>query len=378
MKTCPPNRRPAAKRSLLLSSATVLRVSIAFALCVGASWRCDATPTPAPAPSASPETLKPWGEFEGRVNTHRPKRGDPDFDPEWPDWQEILLQDFHYVDRTGTRWTAPKGDRLDGASIPSVLWGWMFGTPHVGPYFEASVLHDAYCYRKAKNMPGKERDWSAIHKMFYEAMRCGGTGEFEAKTKYWAVRKFGPPSDRTIWKRLFGSPDDPASTPSRRGPAAQLLERSVPLLADAEKASFFAGMTAAPAGTVPGAVEFHAPAGAQQIAATRLAMQAEMLQLYARYAATSSATTQIGAPGSASFSGAPVGGSARIPPEPTLRHVEVKPESFLAGSAFLTTEQTEEKEVMEAIIYIAQNSDRLSTDDIDRLAQHGVPETPPQ
>ena len=194
-------------------------------------------PTPAPSVSPTPTTLKPWGHFEGHVDTHRPQKGEPDFDPKWPDWQEVLLQDFNYVDRSGHRWSAHKGDHIDGASIPKIFWGWLVGTPKTGSDFDASVIHDSYCYRKGQNIsPGNEPQWSQIHRMFYEGMRCSGTGEFEADTKYWAVRKWGPPTDRSIFQRLFGSPDGLIVKTPDRGPAAEQVSKFAVFFSDAEDA----------------------------------------------------------------------------------------------------------------------------------------------
>ena len=34
--------------------------------------------------------------------------------------------------------------------------------------------------------------WHDVHRMFYEACRCGGVGERKAKTMDWAVHNFGP------------------------------------------------------------------------------------------------------------------------------------------------------------------------------------------
>src|SRR4051812_41109463 len=190
--------------------------------------------SPTPAPTASPETLEPWGHFVGRVSTMRPKPGDAEYSSEFPAWQEILLGDFKYIDRKHVDWTAQKGDHIDGASIPKLFWSWLVGTPEIGPYFDASVIHDSYCYRKQHDLPGKEREWSAILLMFYEGMKCRGTGEFEAQTKYWAVLKGGPPKDRSLWQRIFGSPDDPPTKTPARGPAAQLLTTSMLLLDDSQ------------------------------------------------------------------------------------------------------------------------------------------------
>src|SRR4051812_36724630 len=123
-------------------------------------------------PTAAPPAPRPWGEFIGHVVNHWPRPGEPDFSPDWPAYQLVLDADFSYRDPRGAEWKAPKGDHADGASIPEFLWGKLVGTPLTGPYREAAVLHDVYCYRKEKALPqpGGDRDWAAIHQMFYEAM----------------------------------------------------------------------------------------------------------------------------------------------------------------------------------------------------------------
>ncbi|APH71246.1 DUF1353 domain-containing protein [Aquibium oceanicum] len=77
-----------------------------------------------------------------------------------------LLTDFSYTDPNGERWTAPKNAIVDGASIPRVFWS--AGSPWVGPYRQASVIHDYYCVTKV-------RPWKEVHRMFYNAALAGGT-----------------------------------------------------------------------------------------------------------------------------------------------------------------------------------------------------------
>jgi hypothetical protein len=94
-----------------------------------------------------------------------------------------LLAAFVFVDQNGTRWEANIGDKIDGASIPPFLWS-IVGSPYVGDYRRASVIHDVYC--KSKTRPSKD-----VHRMFYEAMRADGVPEDQALEFYAAVRLFG-------------------------------------------------------------------------------------------------------------------------------------------------------------------------------------------
>jgi len=95
-----------------------------------------------------------------------------------------LEKSFIFVDSKGVSWFVPKGSKIDGASIPRIMW-FFIGSPFVGKYRRASVVHDDYCRKKSR--PHKE-----VHKMFYEAMRCDGVNYFKAKAMYYAVKIGGP------------------------------------------------------------------------------------------------------------------------------------------------------------------------------------------
>lgn len=115
-----------------------------------------------------------WGRFEG------------DFDAWFLDDGRLceLLADYAYIQSNETRWLAPKGTKVDGASIPKVFWS-LIGGPFEGKYRNASVIHDRYC-------DTHERPWRDTHRMFYEAMRCNGVAIAQAKIMYYAVYRFGP------------------------------------------------------------------------------------------------------------------------------------------------------------------------------------------
>jgi hypothetical protein len=115
-----------------------------------------------------------YGEFRGRVTV------------EWQDdGREMrLVENFTYIDPDEVEWDAPPKAYIDGASIPSLLWG-LVGSPYIGKYRNASVVHDIACCRK-------ERPWRQVHRMFYFACRCGGVPTVRAKVMYAAVYHFGP------------------------------------------------------------------------------------------------------------------------------------------------------------------------------------------
>ena len=120
--------------------------------------------------------------FEGEVEALwlvEPAIGD-----DGPDRRMQLLEDFAFVDPNGTRWLAPLGSKIDGASIPQSLWS-IAGCPYIGEYRRASVLHDVACQQRV--VPSK-----VVHRMFYDAMICDGVGTTKALEFYTAVRLFGP------------------------------------------------------------------------------------------------------------------------------------------------------------------------------------------
>ncbi len=115
-----------------------------------------------------------FGRFEGEVVAS------------WDDdgRNMTLRQDFAYVDSQNRRWEAPSGSVVNGASIPSAFWTFI-GGPFEGKYRNASVVHDVGCVEMTAT-------WEDVHRMFYDACRCGGVDESEAKMLYYAVYHFGP------------------------------------------------------------------------------------------------------------------------------------------------------------------------------------------
>ena len=115
--------------------------------------------------------------FSGDVITKWLKHGGDDRHME-------LMDEFVFEDDEGIRWIANVGDTINGASIPQFVWSTV-GSPFIGDYRRASVLHDVECDRKTS--PHKD-----VHRMFYDAMICDGVATLRAKFMYKAVRIFGP------------------------------------------------------------------------------------------------------------------------------------------------------------------------------------------
>lgn len=126
-----------------------------------------------------------------------------------------LLEDYVYTDAHLKDWLAPKGSLVDGASIPQALWSFI-GSPFVGLYRKASVTHDVECERKTQK-------WRAVHKMFYEAMRCSGVTVQRAKIMYAAVYQCGPRWGTDLGVRIF---------PCREGKMKSFIRRWKSLIYD--------------------------------------------------------------------------------------------------------------------------------------------------
>lgn len=101
-----------------------------------------------------------------------------------------LQNDFRYVDPSDREWLAPKGSKIDGASIPPAAWS-IIGGPFEGKYRNASVIHDVACERK-------DRPWQEVHRVFYDAMLTSGVSTLKAKTMYAAVLLGGPKWSRHV------------------------------------------------------------------------------------------------------------------------------------------------------------------------------------
>ncbi|MEA3292361.1 MAG: DUF1353 domain-containing protein [Pseudomonadota bacterium] len=120
-----------------------------------------------------------YGQFDGEVVAKWCR------DPNQPDRNMVLMEKLTYVDPKGNSWVASEHRKINGASIPDALWSAWLGTPFVGDYRRATVVHDIACDDRAEPS-------AAVHKMFYYAMRCDGVPKFRAVPMYVAVSLFGP------------------------------------------------------------------------------------------------------------------------------------------------------------------------------------------
>lgn len=99
-----------------------------------------------------------------------------------------LLKDVVFIDTNDHHWLAPAGSVIDGASIPREMWA-LTGSPFVGKYRRASVIHDVACVERTQTH-------EAVHRMFYEAMLRDGVAKGKARVMYIAVRDLGPRWDK--------------------------------------------------------------------------------------------------------------------------------------------------------------------------------------
>lgn len=101
-------------------------------------------------------------------------------------------KDLKFVDSTHQEWIAPKGTLTDGASIPRMFIP-IIGAPTSREFINAAAIHDAYCGAGNNKLPQYHADtWQNVHRMFYDALRVGGTSAKKAKVMYAAVYLGGP------------------------------------------------------------------------------------------------------------------------------------------------------------------------------------------
>ena len=99
---------------------------------------------------------------------------------------------LEFVDSEASRWIAPQRTLTDGASIPSIFVP-IIGARRSPEFLNAAAVHDAYCGIGNETLPEyQSRTWEETHRMFYDALRAGGTEELRAKVMFAAVYLGGP------------------------------------------------------------------------------------------------------------------------------------------------------------------------------------------
>ena len=95
-----------------------------------------------------------------------------------------LIESVSFRDKSGVIWIAHAGDVVDGASIPRFFWRFI-GSPFIGNYRRASVIHDVYCQIKVRSSED-------THNVFRDMMEFDGVSGWKARAMYYAVMAFGP------------------------------------------------------------------------------------------------------------------------------------------------------------------------------------------
>ena len=100
-----------------------------------------------------------------------------------------LYIDFAFYDPDGKRWSVPKGEPTDGASIPKVLWT-VLGHPFNPDFINAAIIHDHFCREADKSETRELRDKlrKEADVMFYYACKADGCSRVKAFSMFKGVR----------------------------------------------------------------------------------------------------------------------------------------------------------------------------------------------
>ncbi|HZP89342.1 MAG TPA: DUF1353 domain-containing protein [Burkholderiales bacterium] len=108
------------------------------------------------------------GRFEGKIAV------------EWLDDPFVpsmrLIESFAYTEAAGKRWSAPRGQLLDGKGLPP-LFRTLIGQPFEAGFRKSMVVYDAAVHQMAE-------PWDAAQRMFYEASLAEGVFPADAKAMY--------------------------------------------------------------------------------------------------------------------------------------------------------------------------------------------------
>ena len=118
-----------------------------------------------------------WGNFVGEVVARW-------LHEDGHDRKMALTEVIIFNDDNNREWDAKPDEIINGASIPPIFWSTFPGSPYIGDYRRAAVLHDVWY---ARHQPPRK----PIDVMFYKAMRADDTDWLTAAVMYGAVRIFG-------------------------------------------------------------------------------------------------------------------------------------------------------------------------------------------
>lgn len=112
-------------------------------------------------------------------------------------WSMQLIEDFILIDSDSNIWIAREQDIINGANIPAFLWSFV-GSPFVGSYRRASIIHDVYIEDKERLVFNINTGENYLptdadkHRMFYEMSICDGTQDSLALAMYAAIKCVNP------------------------------------------------------------------------------------------------------------------------------------------------------------------------------------------
>jgi len=94
-----------------------------------------------------------------------------------------VIEPISFIDKSGKSWDVPEGAIINGASIPKFAQP-IIGTPYIGKYRRASVIHDYY-------YETREYEKDITDDMFYEAMIFDGVPHIKAHAMLLALQTSG-------------------------------------------------------------------------------------------------------------------------------------------------------------------------------------------
>ncbi|MEM4720693.1 MAG: DUF1353 domain-containing protein [Candidatus Methanomethylicaceae archaeon] len=105
-----------------------------------------------------------------------------------------LVEDFSYISASGKIYTARKGLRSDGGSIPPIFWP-VIGSPWTGKRRRAYIIHDQLCADLRQFIYQEKVDWFVVEclrkeadDLLYEMCMFLGDSNWSARAVWLGVR----------------------------------------------------------------------------------------------------------------------------------------------------------------------------------------------
>lgn len=138
------------------------------------------------------------------------------------------VENLDFIDSTSKNWAAPAATLTDGASIPAAFIQ-VIGDPTSREFINAATIHDAYCGSgNEEHAYYHAAPWPKVHRMFYDALRVGGTPKVKAKIMYAAVYLGGPRWSGSTQLPTSKSNNTISTKSTPRSPNKNLFQREIP------------------------------------------------------------------------------------------------------------------------------------------------------